>query len=117
MPHSTDFITQYKNTPFLYAFNYYSSLAKPAGCGGNLTGHAGVFSSPLYPQILIESEDRVCSWLIHSNGYHTLTLTFDFLQLSFGCEQNKIVVYDADEAVEEKKRATFCLMVRKSITL
>lgn len=117
MPSTLDNQIRYRNMPFLYAFNYYASLrgasasgAAP-GCGGNLTGQSGVFSSPLYPQVRLEGEDRVCSWLIHSNGYHTLTLTFTFLQLAPGCGQNRVIVYDADEPLEEKQRVTLCAFV------
>lgn len=100
----------------IYALAYSSSLASdgPTGCGGNFSSLTGFFTSPNYPNTL--NENRMCTWLIHPAGFHTVTLKIDFFLLSPPCSTNYLAIYDGNEALEEKKLAQFCADVSSSNT-
>ncbi|OTF73261.1 hypothetical protein BLA29_010310, partial [Euroglyphus maynei] len=65
----------------LYSISYTSQpKSQPPGCGGNFTNLHGTFTSPNHPNPFFN--DQTCEWMIHTNGYHTITLTFDEFMLS-----------------------------------
>ncbi|ELT94437.1 hypothetical protein CAPTEDRAFT_224894 [Capitella teleta] len=70
--------------------------SSPLGCGGNLTGSSGTFTSHLYPSP--PPANSTCSWLIIAHqGSHVVEFeNFDVLKEPghFGCSNNFVVVYD-----------------------
>ena len=95
----------------LYSISYTSQpKSKPPGCGGNFTSLRGSFTSPDHPLPFLK--DQSCVWMIHTNGYHTITLTFDEFMLAEPCDKNYVTIFDGLEDLDEKRLATFCSMVR-----
>lgn len=103
-----------KQNRILYSLSYTSlPKSRPPGCGGNLTSLQGQIASPNYPQPFMLDES--CQWIISTNGYHTITLTFNFFTLAPPCDKHYLSIYDGIESIDENKLATFCLDVSRSI--
>lgn len=104
-------ITPEPNSPInrmLYGLTFIANWAAdgPPGCGGNLTGSRGTFVSPNYPSFF--NENRICTWRLHSGGYHTITLNFPFFLLPTFCSSSWVVIYDGDEPLAENMVTRLC---------
>lgn len=101
-PHST-------NNKISYFLSYASNFMHqgPPGCGGNLTSFIGSFTSPNYP--LPYQGSSVCTWTITTNGYHTVSLSFDYFSLpSYHCDKIFVAIFDGTEDIAENQITRFC---------
>ena len=85
-----------------------------SGCGGNLTGTSGSFTSSHYPHTT--SKNMTCTWLIITPPRLTPTIQFPDFQVEnpggaeSDCQQNYMELYDGDSG-SAPKVGTYCGVV------
>ncbi|XP_053408750.1 cubilin-like isoform X2 [Mercenaria mercenaria] len=72
----------------------YTATSQGVGCGGNITGINGSFTSPSYPGNYTLAS--TCTWLIQVPPRRVITLTFTDMRNGENCGTDYIVVYDGN---------------------
>ncbi|XP_069840146.1 protein SpAN-like [Dendropsophus ebraccatus] len=77
------------------------------GCGGNLTGSEGVFTSPNYPNNY--PNNAKCHWNITTNTQFTVTFTdFDVENEVYSCLFDKLTIYNGRDFNASYKLKDLC---------
>lgn len=85
-----------------------------AGCGGNLTGSMGSFTSPQYPNNYPVS--TTCQWVIDVPPRQTVRLTFSVMNIETDqyCANDYVAVYDGRDNSPDIEIGRYCGSVRLS---
>ncbi|KAH3692443.1 hypothetical protein DPMN_194284 [Dreissena polymorpha] len=74
----------------------YTATSQGLGCGGNITGINGSFTSPGYPGNY--SEASTCTWLVRVPARRVIVFTFTDMRMldTVNCATDYVIVFDGD---------------------
>jgi hypothetical protein len=76
------------------------NLTSGVGCGGNITGINGSFTSPGYPGNFTSAIP--CSWMIQVPARRVITLLFTDMRNGENCGTDYIIVFDGNNDLTDQ---------------